>query len=62
MTLQDGMLHVDDKTIRLTNVVAVLSDEVAADVTDGTGGASETDSTDETDSNSTDGTDRTDAA
>jgi flagellar basal-body rod modification protein FlgD len=62
VTLQDGMLHVDDKTISLTNVAAVLSDELVADVTDGTDGASETDSTDAADSNSTDDTDQTDAA
>lgn len=62
VTLQDGMLHVDDKTISLTNVAAVLSDEVVADPADETDGASETDSTDEADSNSTGDTDQTDAA
>lgn len=31
VTLQDGKLHVDDKTIDLTNVSAVLSDELVAD-------------------------------
>ncbi len=47
VTLEDGRLHVDDKTIKLTNVVAILSDAVVeaektSDAVDRTtGGATE---------------------